>query len=337
MTPTLLETNCQWTAADVADPAAWTYQLSEDDIDEVESALAIARAECRDVLDVRRDNFPLPGLAVVLGHITEELINGRGFQRISGLPVERLGFDNASWAYWGIGLHLGTPWPQNVKGHLLGDVKDQGKRLDDPTARGNELGGVAQPFHCDGSDLVGLMCLDPGVTGGESMIANAVTAHNLLVSSDPDLAEVLYEGLPYDFRGEQRKGGAPFYFVPAFSEHHGRLFVRYIPPYIKASQRHQDAPRLTDQQRAAMAKLDGFIEDPDNRVEMSFEVGDMQFVNNYHVLHGRRAYEDDVSSGRVRWLKRLWLATDRLGPDDRPARFQSAGATAHWSSSRTQA
>ena len=53
---------------------------------------------------------------------------------------ERLGAEAASWIYWGVGLHLGVPWPQNVKGHLLGDVKDQGKALDDPTARGNEIG-----------------------------------------------------------------------------------------------------------------------------------------------------------------------------------------------------
>ena len=51
------------------------------------------------------------------------------------LRVERVGFEDASWMYWGIGLHLGVPWPQNVKGHLLGDVKDQGKSPNDPDER----------------------------------------------------------------------------------------------------------------------------------------------------------------------------------------------------------
>ena len=41
------------------------------------------------------------------------------------------------------GTHLGHPWPQNAKGHLLGDVTDQGRAIDDPTARGNEIGGIA--------------------------------------------------------------------------------------------------------------------------------------------------------------------------------------------------
>ena len=333
-----LEVHAAWTAADVADPAAWTHRLNDDEIAELEAALATARAGHDDVLDVGRDDFPLPTLRDRLDEMARELIDGRGFQRISGLPVERLGFDDASWIYWGIGLHLGVPWPQNVKGHLLGDVKDQGKRPDDPTARGNELGGVPQPFHSDGSDLVGLLCLDPGVSGGESLVANAVGAHNALVASDPDLAAELYDGLPYDFRGEEQEGATPFYHVPVFSEHGDRLFVRYIRPYIEASQRHADAPpRLSAAQRAAMDAYDDYVNDPENRVEMRFEPGDIQFVNNYHVLHGRRGYVDDAPAGRVRWLKRLWLATEILGPEDRPARFQAAGATAHWAARRTKA
>jgi alpha-ketoglutarate-dependent taurine dioxygenase len=238
-------------------------------------------------------------------------------------------------------MHLGEPWPQNAKGHLLGDVKDQGKAPDDPTARGNEIGGHPLGFHSDGSDLVGLLCIDSGVSGGESLVANAVGTYNALVRTRPDLAAVLYEPLPYDFRGEQREGAQPFYSVPAFTRHTGptgdRLFVRYIRPFIQASQRHADAPRLTEDQIEAMDAYDALINDPDNQVEMALRPGDIQFVNNYHVLHGRRRYVDDAETGRVRWLKRLWLATDILGPDDRPARFQRAGAMAHWGGRRTRA
>jgi len=172
-------------------------------------------------------------------------------------------------------------------------------------------------------------------------VANAVGAYNALVRTRPDLAAVLFEPLPYDFRGEQRDGGRPFYSVPAFSRHSGptgdRLFVRYIRPFIQASQRHHDAPRLTDIQVEAMDAYDSLINDADNRVEMALRPGDIQFVNNYHVLHGRRRYVDDPATGRVRWLKRLWLATDILGPDDRPDLFQRVGSMGHWGTNRTKA
>ena len=210
-----------------------------DQLAELDAALAHARSVTDDVLDVTADDFPLPTLAPLLHDFAEELVNGRGFGRIGTLDIDRLGAEDASWIYWGIGRHLGEPWPQNAKGHLLGDVTDQGKAPDDPTARGNEIGGHPLGFHSDGSDLVGLLCIDDGVSGGESLVANALYAHNELVRTAPHLAATLYEPLPYDFRGEQREGGAPFYFVPTFTRHGDRLFIRYIRPFIEASQRHE--------------------------------------------------------------------------------------------------
>jgi alpha-ketoglutarate-dependent taurine dioxygenase len=63
---------------------------------------------------------------------------------------------------------------------------------------------------------------------------------------------------------------------------------------------------------------------------MELRPGDMQFINNYHVLHGRTAYVDDRQGGRVRHLKRLWLETSVL--DSRPAHFANRS---HWSAKRT--
>lgn len=332
-----LEPHAEWRAGDVAEPSQWTWPLAADEIAELREALAVAQDRCDDLLDVTADDFPLPTLAPKIDALEHELVNGRGFARIAGLPVDELGHEDASWIYWGVGVHLGDPWPQNHKGHLLGDVRDQGKRPDDPTARGNEIGGTPLTFHSDGSDLVGLLCLHPGVEGGESVIANVLAAHNVLVRERPDLAQTLYEPLPYDFRGEQADGSRPFYSVPVFTRHDDRLFVRYIRPYIQASQRHEDAPRLTARQIEALDALDAIVADPELQVEMRFDPGDIQFINNYHVLHGRRGYVDDPDTGQVRFLKRLWLATDVLGPDDRPERFQRAGAAAHWGRNRTRA
>lgn len=332
-----LETDAEWRAADVADSGGWTLELTADHLAELNAALAHSKAVRDDVLDVAAEDFPLPTLAPLLDDFTRELIDGRGFGRIGTIDVDRLGPDDASRIYWGIGMHLGDPWPQNAKGHLLGDVRDQGKRLDDPTARGNEIGGAPLTFHSDGSDLVGLLCLDAGVSGGESLVANALFAHNELVRTEPELAAELYAPLPYDFRGEEQAGSTPYYFVPTFSRHAGadreRLFIRYIRPFIEASQRHAEAPRITDRQRAAMDAYDALITAPENQVEMLLQPGEMQFVNNYHVLHARKAYEDDRSAGLVRHLKRLWLETSVL--EDRPAYFRNNLGT-HWAKQRTR-
>jgi hypothetical protein len=65
---------------------------------------------------------------------------------------------------------------------------------------------------------------------------------------------------------------------------------------------------------------------------MLMQPGDMQFVNNYHVLHARLAYEDDRAAGKVRHLKRLWLETEVLTADDKPERFRLGLRDNWWAS-----
>ncbi len=327
----VLETKCEWTAAEVADEESWTELLSDAELAELDAALRDAMGRSVDLLELSKQDYPLPTLSRRLARIEDELINGRGFVRLRGIDRSSYSQEEMEHLYWGIGMHLGLPWAQNHHGHLLGDVTDQAKSLDDPTARGNELGGIALPFHCDGSDLVGLMCLDNGRAGGLSAVANSVLIHNTLVRERPDLAAALYDAFPYDFRGEQPEGGAPYYLVPVFTEWEGRLFVRCIPPYIWASQRHAEAPRLTEVQREALQAVVAMADDPANHVLMDLRPGDIQFINNYHVLHGRTAYDDDRDAGRVRHLKRLWLETTVL--TSRPPYF--ANHRTHWNAERT--
>jgi Taurine catabolism dioxygenase TauD, TfdA family len=327
-----LEPAAEWRAADVADPESWTLRLTQEDQDELAGALAKAKAKSTDPLDLGKQDFPLEGLADKLQGVVDVLLNGRGFMRIATLDADRYGDDDLTLLYWGIGLHLGEPWAQNKHGHVLGDVTDQGKTIDDPTVRGNELGGIALDYHTDGSDLVGLLCLRTARTGGLSCVANAVAIHNQLVREHPDLAAALYDPMPYDARGEQAEGTRAFYAIPAFTEHADRLFVRFIPQYILASQRHDDAPRLSAEARTAIATVSEMANDPDFNVYMDLQPGEMQFINNYHVLHGRTAYGDDVAHGYKRHLKRLWLATYAL--TDRPAHFAALGRT-HWEARRS--
>jgi hypothetical protein len=319
--PSILETGAEWHRPDVADPEAWTERLNASELRELDEALRHARSQSETLLDIGKEDFPLPTLAARLERIDRELIDGRGFVLIRGLPRAKYDNDEMCLLYWGIGMHLGKPWPQNKKGHVLGDVTDQGKRPDDPTSRGNEIGGIPFPYHSDGSDLVGLMCLQTGKEGGTSTVCNAVAIHNDLARTRPELASALYRPQPYDFRGEEPDGGKPWYEMPVFTGWEGRLFVRYIRPYILASQRHASAPRIAPLAEEAMQAVDRMTQDPDYVVYMDFEPGDMQFVNNYHVLHARTGYVDDPATGKVRHLKRLWLETPTLV--SRPPYFQN--------------
>lgn len=330
--PRILEEACEWTAGDLADQSAWTETLSAQECDELDRAMRHALGVSNDPLEIGRDDFPLETLVSRLASIEDQLINGRGFVRLRGVDRDRYTQSEMEMIYWGIGSHLGRPWAQNKHGHLLGDVIDQGRSFDDPEARGNELGGVALPFHCDGSDLVGLLCLRNGLNGGLSLVANSVRIHNELVRREPELAAALYEAQPYHYRGEQPPGAKPWYSLPVFTDFQDRLFVRCIPPYIRASQSLPEAPRLTAESARALALVVEMADDPRNHVAMELLPGDMQFINNYHVMHGRTAYEDDRETGAIRHLKRLWLETRVL--TERPDVFRNS-ATDHWSRKRT--
>ena len=97
-----------------------------------------AKAKSNNLLDLAREDFPLDRLTQRLAEAERELIDGRGFIRIATLDTTRYDDDDLTLLYWGIGMHLGEPWPQNKHGHVMGDVTDQGSRWTIPTVRGNE-------------------------------------------------------------------------------------------------------------------------------------------------------------------------------------------------------
>lgn len=328
----ILETACEWSSEDVADESLWIETLGETECDEIDAAMRKAFEKSDDVMEIGAADFPLPTLASRIKKIEDELINGRGFVLLRGVDRARYSREEMEMIYWGIGMHLGEPWPQNKYGHVLGDVTDQGVDPADPTSRGNEIGKIAFPYHSDGSDLVGLLCLQRAKSGGISTVANAVAIHNDLVREEPTLAASLYEPQPYDYRGEQAPGRRPWYTLPVFTEHAGRLFVRYVRPYIVASQKHDDAPRIGDDAERAMQRVDAMTQDRHYNVFMDLQPGDMQFINNYHVLHARTAYEDDREAGLIRHLKRLWLSTGSF--EDRPEHFERNIAS-HWEKARS--
>ena len=327
-----LDEHVAWRRGDMLDAATWTVNLSEADHRELHDALQHAKSVSSDVLELGRDDFPLSNLKQKLAEIDHELLHGRGFARLSALDGDRYSDEDLTLLYWGIGLHLGDPWPQNKYGHVLGDVIDQGKTINDPTARGNELGSIALDFHTDGSDYVGLMCLHEAEQGGLSLVANAVAIHNEMVEQRPDLAEALYTPLPWDFRGEQAPGGLPYYLRAPFTENADRFFLFCVPQYIRASQRHASAPRLTKVQLEALTMLEELARRDDMHVAMPLRRGEMQFIYNYHVFHGRTEYRDRAAPAPRRHLKRLWLSSRSL--TERPEHFALRSAP-HWMQNRS--
>jgi hypothetical protein len=192
---------------------------------------------------------------------------------------------------------------------MLGHVKDLGG--DYRTARGY-LTNATMTFHADLCDYVGLLCLHPAMRGGESRIASSITLYNEMLKRRPDLAAELVDDFYYSRHGEIPPGMEPWFKLAPFSIDRGYLSVRGVSSYITKAQGLPGVPTLTPRQKDAMALYQQLVDEI--AYDMVFEQGDMQFLNNYVVLHTRRAFEDWPEPERKRHLYRLWLADE----DSRP-------------------
>jgi hypothetical protein len=294
--------------------AEWTYHLSPSEIAEIEAALKLVQARGLDIADIRREDFPLPTLGPVLERLRAEVLDGRGFVLLSGMPVEDRPITESATAYWGVGSYFGSARSQNAKGHLLGHVYDLGGRSETNPNLRSYATAERQNFHIDRCDVVALLCLRRAQSGGLSAIVSSMTLHNVMAARRPDLLERLYQAFPVDRRGEVPEGKASFYEAPVFNEHAGYLSVLYSRLHIGSAQRFPEARRLTAEDIEALDMLAELAGDPELRLDMTFMPGDIQFLHNHTILHARSAYEDWPEAERKRHLLRLWLAP----PDARP-------------------
>ena len=170
-----------WIGADMRKrEAEWTYRLSPAEIAEIEAAVAAVQSRGLDLADIRRGDFPLPTLGPVLDRLRAEVLDGRGFVLLRGMPVEDRPIADSATAYWGVGTYFGSARSQNAKGHLLGHVYDLGQGLSatNPNLRSYAT-AERQNFHIDRCDVVALLCLRRAKSGGLSTIVSSMTVHNV--------------------------------------------------------------------------------------------------------------------------------------------------------------
>jgi hypothetical protein len=304
-----------WIGADMRTrEAEWSYRLSPAEIAEVEAALAAVQARGLDIADIRREDFPLPTLGPVLERLRSEVLEGRGFVLLRGMPVEDRPIAASAAAYWGIGTYFGSARSQNAGGHLLGHVYDLGgSSATNPNIRSYAT-AERQNFHIDRCDVVALLCLRRARSGGLSAIVSSMTVHNVMAQRRPDLLERLYRPFPVDRRGEVPEGKAPFYEAPVFNAYAGSLSVLYSRLHIGSAQRFPEARRLTADDIEALDMFAELAGDPELRLDMNFMPGDIQFLHNHTILHARSEYEDWPEAERKRHLLRLWLAPSGARP-----------------------
>jgi hypothetical protein len=303
-----------WYGRELARSSDWIRPFAPHELDEIDAAVQAFRKSRQPLESVGPASFPLPRLASVLRHIQGELLDGRGFVLLRGLPVERMTREEQAIAYLGLGSWLGRFRSQNAKGHVLGHVKDLGLDIRDPNVRYYQTNRKLE-YHTDSVDVVGLLCLKAAKAGGESFLASSMTVYNEILKRNPGLLPALFEPFPTDRRGEVPEGMKPWFDIPIFHRHAGKLSCIYVRQYIESAQKHfPEARRLSAEQRAAMDLVDEICNDPAIYLSMDFRPGDIQFLHNHQILHSRGDFENWPEPERHRHLLRLWLAPCEARP-----------------------
>ena len=287
----------------------WMYRLSETEIAEILDAVRSVESAGLDLKDIDVTAFPLPTLGPRLVELRNEVMEGRGFALVRGLPVAgRSRFQNAV-AFWGIGAHVGEVRSQNKHGHLLGHVKNIGG--DYAKVRGY-MTQAAMDFHCDSADILSLCCLSPAKSGGEHRICSSVTLYNEMLKSNPDLVKELTARFYLARKGDIPPGETePWDRLPIFSVTDGYFAGRGISAHMAKGQKIPGVPKYTELQEQAIRMYKETA--PKLAIDIDFEQGDISYVSNHTTLHSRTDFEDYEEPERKRHLLRLWLST-RMRP-----------------------
>src|SRR5215468_1188402 len=274
------------------DTSSWLVSWTPDEIADIDRALATAKASGRPPEDIGREQFPLTVARARLEQTVAELYDGRGFVVLRGLPVERYRDDDVGSIFWGLGRYMGSPLYQNPQGDLLGHVYDQGRAYGNIDVRGYETSAYL-PYHTDAGDVVGLLCLRRALEGGLSSIVSSVTVHNEILAHRPEYLGLLYNGFYYIRReAALTERGISDRPIPVFGNAGEVVSCRYIRNQINAGAVKRGVP-LTTLEQAAL---------------------DIQFVNNYTVLHSRTEFVDGPERYQKRHMLRLWLKFPRPWP-----------------------
>ena len=300
-----------WYGPDIRDDQSWIMDLDGDDVAEIDAALAAVKRAGAPVPFAAGD-FPLPNFAQKIDDIVDRVSNGKGLCLVRGLPRDRYSDADCELIYWGIGVHIGTPVSQNRRGHVLGHVRDEGRSINDPSARPYQTASKMD-FHCDlmPVDVLGLFCARAAKSGGESYVVSAQTVHNVILAERPDYLEALYQPFNVDWADEEPAGTPAWYTMPMFSAANGKITSRITSRrFIQMVTRHGEQLAASPAQLEAIEFAQQVAQRPELRLAMTLAEGDMQFLSNHTTLHGRSAFEDGDATDGQRHLLRMWIALD---------------------------
>ena len=299
-----------WTAADLS-PADWTVKLSPEALAELRAVLVQLRHSPVETYLIDPADYTLDACRATMARVREQLRTGIMFAVLDRLPLEEMTRPEATQLYWLLSSLMARPVAQKLNGQMLFDVRDTGAKLKPGSGIRPTVTNVDLTFHNDNSyndtppDYVCLLCLQKAREGGVSRVVSVYTVHNALRAQYPDLLPRLYEPVLYDRHAEHFPDEANVFEAPVL-QYDTQLNTRLALSEIHAG--YALRGQIPDQRTAdALAAVQSVFNRPDLRVELDFQPGQIQYVNNRTTGHARTEFFDHEEPELRRHLVRMWL------------------------------
>ncbi|MCE7997442.1 MAG: TauD/TfdA family dioxygenase [Rhodobiaceae bacterium] len=298
-----------WTRADLDKDDGWNLVLGAIETQELEDAARSLPDDLNAWVQMSREDIKAPHLAAKLQSASNEIEDGFGFAKISGLDISGYDADMLHRTYWIIAVLLGNVITQNAKGELIGYVTD---KIDGAPRGDNDRGYTSSDelrFHCDGGEVSALFCVRQAPTGGVNSIVSLLSVYNEILEKHPEHLESLYRGFPIYMRKEgddDRLGKVQERRIPSISEKEGRITAWVNLKLAELASSLSDSP-FSDSDMAALRTIEDVAEQDALKFDFRLEPGELVIVNNLSLMHKRSAFQDDPDPAKKRLLLRLWL------------------------------
>ncbi|MDG2336347.1 MAG: TauD/TfdA family dioxygenase [Myxococcota bacterium] len=304
-----------WRAPEVIERGRWKISLGQEPVEEfleeyrrgAFDSASSSRALLAPERTPKLNDFSLS--------LRQQLLFGDGFARIKQAKTIRLSAPQQRALFLRIGSLMGrvmTEYGQLYPVHDRGiDYKEQAAPVSMTTA---ETG-----MHTDSSavgalpDFVGLLCEEPSLAGGDSLISNALTIYHELRGSCPEIVNLLEGNYIRDVVTPGASRSLETLLLNTFpiysSGRHGEgSTFRYMRYWIEKGAERAGLP-LKPEQCEALNRLDEALNSPENQVKLRLGRGDILLANNRTLAHGRTGYTD--RPGHQRQLQRIWVNLGR--------------------------
>nr|WP_315597716.1 TauD/TfdA family dioxygenase [uncultured Cupriavidus sp.] len=324
-----------WKGPDIDWMKEGLHVLDNADLREIDLALKHLKSLGEvDFPDVTPETFPLDKVGKLMASLPQRLREGAGFLMLRGLPRDQYSDDDMARIYFGLGAYIGKTMTQSYLGDRLGHVVNVSDY--EPKSRGYRKGG-GQLMHTDSCDIIGLMCLRTAISGGASRISSALAVHNYLLENHPRSLEILRRGLILKRTDEDgRRATRTFseHPVPFFADDGNGEITSYLPTgYARLAEKSGQCP-FSQEESDALYHARKAAAMPEHYLDMGFRDGDIQFLNNRMLVHGRTDYEDHKELSQRRHLLRMWLRVESWPAMPKAQVFHTDEDMRLWSVSR---